>query len=271
MRILMLCLMFSISVSFADTRVDIQVGGVSSSSCPESRASGILAGSIATIAVTVIPANASNEEVQGDEKNNSPDWINLEFSYSSEQGTEFTPSSELYNTLNPQYFVKKSSASYAFEKWIYFYDIRIPESFAEREFCVRAVINQPPFSKLIERRSMPSEPTRCVSVSGICSDEDRNNMLYSYVWAAKNAGDYERAVELADSLVESGWRSDIGLSVAITAASALGNYETCLRFMDIMYQTYGYIDISEGPPVPLSLDRYNKRRVNLLQKIERHR
>ena len=230
------------SSTFARTRVQIQMGGMTGTSCDTASFETFVTGSVGQIAVMVWSVGIKTPFNGPPDK--APDWLRLEFSYGDERGS-FVPSAALHDLLRPVYFIEKSQT----QSWnpdsktpVYYFQYELPEVLAGTEICVRAALAPPPYGDVMPDQSPVSCNLACIKIVAPCSQEDRDLVLASHVLMAHDAGDNERAVALADSLLNTGWRSLWGLSVAKTSANELKEYQLSLRFLDAMFETYGVVE-----------------------------
>jgi hypothetical protein len=163
-----------------------------------------------------------------------PDWLSLEFSYSSDDKFSFAASTELNKMLNPTYCFRPGRRGE-----IYSFHYQVPDELNGLSICVRANLSNIPYEG-VESDYFDIEPDNfdCIDVRSPCSDEDRNRALASYILNAREMGNNEYALALADSLLETGWRSAIGLDAARSAANVLKQYQKALKFLDAIYETY---------------------------------
>ncbi|MDD5087312.1 MAG: hypothetical protein PHI18_00740 [bacterium] len=263
--------------ALADTRVEVQMGGLIGASCEGAPRNVLVTGSVGNIAAIVMsvgtptPFNGFPEQ--------QPAWLSLEFTYWT-TADSFIVSRELFSLLHPTYFVEKNQAEAndllthgeeipsLYQKPIHYFAFDVPEELAGRQICVRAVLSPPPYGQISRDRGPDSRNLACIHIVAPCSQEDRNRALASHVTIARRVGDLERAVELADSLIDTGWRSELGLETAITAANELHRYKASLRFLDIMYGTYGIVRAIASNPTSAASE-YRSTRESLLREIEK--
>jgi hypothetical protein len=106
-----------------------------------------------------------------------------------------------------------------------------------------------------------------------CDEKARQLAQGSYVTIADGSGNFERAVQIADSLVALGWRDPSGLGWAAESAKQLNRPEAELRFMDLNYEANGRFgpfqfgtDVAERQAVT---QQYQARRQELLEEISK--
>jgi hypothetical protein len=253
-------LVFTANTLPAKTQIGAQWGGVVGSDCekpPEISESGIyvsgwtrdgfIVNSKAIIEIRIsrgIKLNEAHPETK-------PEWLKLEFSYDKGNSGEFTPSSVLYNILKPEYFLTQEqiednirfSESQELPKRmgggeVYTFTCDIPKALTGKHICVRAKESSIPYDALYTFFNLA-----CKEVFAPCSIEDKNRALSSHVYADYRAGKDEAAIAMADSLIETGWISDIGFMIAELAAYRLKQPQKAEHYRDLMYESYGYRDI----------------------------
>jgi hypothetical protein len=75
-----------------------------------------------------------------------------------------------------------------------------------------------------------------------CSRDDSARVLGSHIKTMWVAGDYRRAMNLADSMIQRGWSDPQGLRWAGVSAARAGDLKKRLEFLDYMYAATGYIE-----------------------------
>ena len=109
-----------------------------------------------------------------------------------------------------------------------------------------------------------------VSVVAPCSDTDRDKIAGTYVTAERSAQHYDRAMAIADSLIPLGWRDLAGLGAAKGAASAVGDAEKELMYLDLNYEANGRIaEFHKDMTDDAARDIYLTVRQEILNKISK--
>jgi hypothetical protein len=278
----MLSMLLLCETIFAKTRIEISIGGISGSTCESSRETVITTGSLALIIVTVLPEpRPAKLPFQGFPET-KPSWLTLEVGYVQENERLFTASQELLGLLNPTYFLNEAQLVYN-EAWKqgddlkeiakqpdYCFLIEIPAALAGAIVCARASLIDPPYGPLVENKyeDILRPLIDSVKILAPCSDADVSRALASQIKFSRFSGNFERAVQLADSLIDTGRR--VGLQDALTSAILAKNYQAALRFLDLAYETNGTVVPRQGGALR-SVDQekraYRERREIILRQI----
>lgn len=252
------CTLLGVSFIFcgagqARTRVDIGIGGISSSSCETAGEKILITGSLALITVTVLPDPKPEKLPFAGFSETKPNWLDLEFGFMEGNKGVFDPTLDLHALLNPQYFLSETQLLYQ-EAWkegddlkeiakkpIHYFLIQIPEGLMGATICARAILSPPPFGDLVQNGY--GEPLLATvarsKIVAPCSKEDSAQVVESRIKFTRYSGQFERAVALADSFVNLGWR--VGLMDALTSARRTINYVAALRFLELLYETKGTV------------------------------
>ncbi len=148
---------------------------------------------------------------------------------------------ELINRLHPEFYISRHQTLLfsvphvkrpddPFRRPQYRYLITIPEDLAGQMLCITCVLDNPTYGHL--------EASDCVRIVAPCSINDVNQAKGTHVRFAYNSGDSRRALELADSLFQTGWQWWPGFESAKYAAHDLELYDRELEYLDLMYTIY---------------------------------
>jgi hypothetical protein len=212
-----------------------------------------------------------------------PAWLDIEFTLAvNVQGGIAPSSSNLYALLKPQYFLSEMQLLYQ-EAWkegddlkeiakkpIYYFLIQIPEALNGTTICAQAILNPPPFGEhVLDRYGAPLSKTKaCAGIVAPCSKADTSRVVESQIKFSRYSGNFSRAVQLADSSLDAGWR--IGLQDALTSAQRSMNHEAALRFLDLLYETKGTVVSRPGGTLGSAEEEkraYRERREIILRQI----
>ena len=239
-------------------RLKIDFGGVAGSEC-HGRESVQLAGSQAELVLEIID-HSRNYVYRGLQSSPPASLVLTAGIKTFEPGEKeiswilrpnsFSRSTALMQRLQPQFFNSRMQVfedamfhkgvdiSDDYKRPVYKFLITLPEDLAGRMLCVHASLDDTQYGRL--------EGSTCQKIVSPCSPTDRGQMLGSYVYLAEESGNCQRAITLADSLIQTGWRWDLGIQSAMSAAQDLHLYDKALKYLDILYLTYGRV-----PPVEL--------------------
>jgi len=108
----------------------------------------------------------------------------------------------------------------------YFFAFHIPEKMAGSSLCFKVEWNHPTYGHL-------SADPICIFVVAACSESALNKMRSTHVIVAQEERECDRAITLADSMINLGWHEALGLLYAATAARRCGRPDTQERFDDL--------------------------------------
>ncbi len=136
--------------------------------------------------------------------------------------------------------------------------INIPEKYVGTRVFLKATFESPETGEL--------SYITAFDVISPCNARGLDVARGSWVREANYKGNHVRAVEIADSLFEIGWRDAVGLGWATRSAAELGRWETVLRFMDRNYEVNGQFTATGGD----NAESYDEKRQEVLQRINDH-
>jgi hypothetical protein len=276
-RALMIVCLLTIYFSNAHAVGTLSVGfaGPTGSSCQQTTNFDLIVGSAVRIVVAI---NDPDREYHG-LKDTPPSGLQLEFCLKRELSDPFVASSEIYERLSPQYYVTTRQKEVA-ERWLngiaphrldkiekYHYLIEIPEDFAGQVLCIRAQLNNAEYGMLNTLEEARGETNvKCVNVVEPCSDEDRGFAAATFIRFADDAGYFERAIQIGDSLVATGWADKWGFMWVRQSAIKVNRWTTALEYLDRLYNIYGMTEVFSGA-VSGSQSEYERLRTQYSQKI----
>ncbi|MBK6909804.1 MAG: hypothetical protein IPH10_02535 [bacterium] len=217
----------------------ISIGGSRQSSCPGSR-NGLLAGSIARTTVVVSAEAITYFGLTRPIAPDPPVWLSLEFNDCTAQEGRGAAANSITETLRYRTSLKQlQEASPAQDGSAWFrYEFTVPSWTESKVVCLTAKIVH---SRGDASPKLKSEAVEHFIIDPVCSKEDADRVLYSFVNSEWDFGDYATVVRTADSLLHTGWQSQSGLWLAKLAAHQLNDYRSCIEFLDSMYSFHGTV------------------------------
>jgi hypothetical protein len=254
----------------AATRLVVAFGGYSGSSCVHDRYDIMLAGSEAEIVLKVMegPEHGGYQGLP----DGPPEGLKFRASLGSVRGDTSTASPRLLEQIHPTFYVSvfqelieggfkasgRVSESNASPEYHFLIDV--PEALAAQHLCISVDLDDPRFGRL--------HGFACTPVVAPCNSEDRNTMLASYVAMAFDSRNYQLAAGLADSLLSTGWRSELGLEKGRSAARRLHLYDQELRFLDAQYGAYGTVSPGMTRTAEQNKLEYERERAKIVKHID---
>jgi hypothetical protein len=239
---------------YAKTRIILSMGGTCQSSCEGVSPKAAIVNSMALITVRISHTRDENHEYTAIPLE-KPEWLKLEFSYVQEGSRQFTPSDELCDLINPIYslrtdqllwnkMIAEGTTPTSGAGEVYVFTSRLPEELAGKKIGVRINSLNLPYSV------SPPDPNALnpsnydyIEVVRPCSEKDIELAATSLITTAYLMENNERVVTLTDSLLETGWISDVGLYEARISASRINQPQKAQHYLDLMYETYGYTEL----------------------------
>ncbi len=149
----------------------------------------------------------------------------------------------------------------------YKFVMSIPEQYAGQLISLRVTYDSPATGQLIFIYPM--------QFIAPCDEKTKQITQASFVKEAYFKGDYDKAVEIADSLVALGWQNPEGLGWAIISAKRANRYEDALHLMDLDFEANGRITVfsyDSGPTErQFQLENYQRERQEVLEMINQQR
>jgi hypothetical protein len=248
----------------AQARLKVGFGGSAGSECTSDEF--LLAGSQYEIVISIV--NRSDTTYRGLSLS-PPEGLVLMAGLRTAEADTFIGSTEFLQNLHPKFFISRTQVrldsnfrnGYRLDEWnrrpTYLFLIVIPEDLAGQTLCIHAAFDDSLYGHM--------EGSFCRSLVAPCSDGDRNKALGSYIIFAYESLNNTRAVELTDSLLQTGWRDWTALMFAPNAARELVRYDRALEYLDILYNTYGRVTPT-GPRIPAREEEtYQQMRTNLIE------
>ncbi len=95
-----------------------------------------------------------------------------------------------------------------------------------------------------------SATTRSIEVIAPCDEFDQAKIVSSWIYVASQSLDYDRAIQLADSMLESGLTDLEGWHFAKVAAQGSGRIDKYMNYLERMWEDFGRVDTNFGTGEP---------------------
>ncbi len=200
-------------------------------------------GSVGTVVISVMPKDVDKRDSAAWRSGVEPDWFTIEFSYRETDSDSFVVSQELRELLNPTFYKSPQPVSFRPAKFMYWYDIAVPESISGKRICARLTVTTPPYGPILMKNGYPTgqKSIACFSVFEATTKRQVDISLTSHVQALDRHCDDERTAEFVDSLVATGWRDERGIQIGIEAARRLVDPRTELRLLEALFEFCGCV------------------------------
>lgn len=193
-------------------------------------------------------------------KSGWPEGYTVEAAIDYQRGADFIPNIPI-DQLNPVPY--KSMVNYNYELGMLSdprsyidtkqlnsksFSLRVPRDLVGHTLTFRARYNDHGYSLL-------SSLTQPLQVIAPCDEYDQARIIASWIYVATQSLNYERAFQLADSMLENGLTDLEGWYWARVAAQGAGRAQKYMNYLERMWEDFGRMDTSydSGDPPP----RYN--------------
>jgi hypothetical protein len=264
----------SVAEASGNARLRVDVGGTSGSECLPDRGDVLLAGSQGEIVLQVYGEKSDKIEYRG-LPSGPPGGLVMTAWLKVGTSDDTVGSAALIKKLGPQFYVtfnqiiadsgyqQVHKISEQAKRPQYHFLITLPSDCAGRKLCVKAAIDDSQFGRI--------EGTGCTEIVAPCSKRDRDQVKSSYIKFAFDSQNYDRAIQLTDSLLQTDWRFLWGLMEAGMAARASGRFDRAIAYLDSSYSYFGSPEVGYPLHSPQAEQEYQRQRADLIRlRDQRH-
>ncbi|MBU1638705.1 hypothetical protein KKC97_13665, partial [bacterium] len=181
-----------------------------------------------------------------------PEGYTLEAALDYKKGETFFTTVGLLERLNPTPY--KTTLNFGYEALLQedpgsnintrqknskAFALHIPDGLVGHTLTFRALYNH-------RGQNLVTGPSRAIKVIEPCDEYDQARIVASWIYGATHSLDYDRAIHLADSMIENGLTDLEGWYHAKVAAQGSGRIDKLMDYYSCMWEDYGVLDTGFG-------------------------